>query len=102
MAMVPDTGQSGRTMTTQEETVLCGYAGGLGRHELVAVLDERSSTHRVFVRAPDGETRLVREYVPSLRAARQWAIHHAYKQVLAIPRRASERGLGCISAAPHG
>src|SRR4051812_33129749 len=83
MAMVPDTGQAGRTMKSQKPIVLCGYEGELGRHELVAAMDERSVTYRVFVRDPDGEIRLVREHVPSLRTARQWAIHHAYKQMVA-------------------
>jgi hypothetical protein len=73
-------------MKTTDETVLCGYEGELGRHELVAVVDERSLTYQVLVRDPDGERRLVREYVPSLRSARQWAVHHAHKHVLASGR----------------
>jgi hypothetical protein len=43
----------------------------------------------VFFRVTVGESRFVRVYVPSLRSARQWAIHYAYKQVLAIPRNAA-------------
>jgi hypothetical protein len=91
--MGPEAGHPGRAMITTDEILLCGYEGELGRHELVAKVDERSLTYRVFVRDPNGETRLVREYVPSLRSARQWAIHHAYNQVLALPRVASERAL---------
>lgn len=73
-------------MTTTDEITLCGYEGELGRHELVAEVDERSGTYRVLVRDPDGETRPVREHVPSLRSARQWAVHYAYRQVLTTPR----------------
>jgi hypothetical protein len=99
MVTVPASEHSGRAMMTTDEIVLCGYDGELGRHELVAEVDERSLTYRVSVRDPDGGTRVVREYVPSLRSARQWAVHHAYKQVLATSRRAPERALRRTSAA---
>jgi hypothetical protein len=82
-------------MRTSEEIVLCGYESELGRHELVAVADQRSRTYRVFVRDPNGETRAVRERVPSLRSARQWAIHEAHKQMLRIPSGSVHRGPRC-------
>jgi hypothetical protein len=53
--------------------VLCEYRDRRGRNELSAVLDEVTLTYTVVLRDTRGATHAVRQYLPTLRAARAWA-----------------------------
>jgi hypothetical protein len=52
---------------------LCAYEGRDAPCRLSAVLDELALTYSIVERAADGETRLLRRHVLSLREARRWA-----------------------------
>ena len=53
-----------------------------------AVLDELTLTYSIVERAADGETRLLRRHVPSLREARRWAAAYEERQRFAAAGRA--------------
>jgi hypothetical protein len=67
---------------------LCAYEGRDVPCRLRAVLDELTLTYSIVERAADGETRLLRRHVPSLREARRWAAAYEERQRFAAAGRA--------------
>jgi hypothetical protein len=65
---------------------LCACEGPDGPRWLRGVLDELTLTYSVVERATDGETRLLRRHVPSLREARHWAVAYRERESFAASR----------------
>jgi hypothetical protein len=70
---------------------LCAPEGPEVPCRLSAVLDELTLTYSIVERAADGETRLLRRHVPSLREARRWAATYQERQRVAPVGRARTR-----------
>jgi hypothetical protein len=60
------------------DTPVCAGEGRDVPCRPIVVLDELTLTYSIVERAADGETRLLRRHVPSLREARRWAA--AYRE----------------------
>lgn len=56
--------------------LLCEYRDHSGANQLIASLDEVTLTYSVVLRDGSGATRPLRRHLPTLRAARRWAIAH--------------------------
>ena len=90
--MLPDTEHAPKARPFRPiDRPLCPYEGRDAPCRLSAVLDELTLTYSIVERAADGETRLLRRHVPSLREARRWVAAHRERQRFAPLGRARTR-----------
>jgi hypothetical protein len=90
--MLPDTEQAPKARPFRPiDRPLGAYEGRDALCRLSAVLDELTLTYSIVERAADGDTRLLRRHVPSLREARRWAAAQRDRQRFAPLGRARTR-----------